>query len=257
MIDPVGVLDRLQKKILYRYDRFIARHADILIANTETHAQRLKDVYGCQNVHVIRNSFDPADFAGTSALPKFEKLTISHVGSIYGKRNADLLFAAINRLAKEFAPEKLKLNVVFLGSGGGGLLESIARYDLAEYVTLIDQVPHKEAIEFMSRSHVLLLIKATGKWSRGQIPGKFFEYVGSGNPVLCIGPRDSEVADIINDCRLGHVVEDSHEEMLGIIRKLYARYLETGALPALMEQQVAPFSSPVMVGKMCTALEGE
>ena len=46
------------------------------------------------------------------------------------------------------------------------------------------QVPHKIAIEIMMKSHLLLLVKATGKGSYGQIPAKFFEYIGVGTPVL-------------------------------------------------------------------------
>ncbi len=102
----------------------------------------------------------------------------------------------------------------------------------------------------MRRAHLLLLIKATGKWSKGQIPGKFFEYVGSRNPVLCIGPKESEVATLIQDQALGYVVEDDLAEMTAVMRAIYDQYLQTGTTPMLTEKQIQPFSSVEMVEKM-------
>jgi hypothetical protein len=100
----------------------------------------------------------------------------------------------------------------------------------------------------------MLLIKATGKWSRGQIPGKFFEYIGSRNPILCIGPQDSEVAEIIRAKELGYVVEDNQEEMLDVLRNVYRQFHQGGSLPLLQAAQADPFSSLVMVKKMYALL---
>jgi hypothetical protein len=249
MINPTHVLDRLQKNLLVKYDRLIATSADVLIANTETHAGTLRKYYGCTNVHVIRNSFDSIDFLNNN-VEKYPELTISHVGSIYGKRNPNILFSAINLLAAECAPETLRLKVIFIGLGGNSISENIERHGVCDYVTVKDQVPHHEAIETMRRSHLLLLIKATGKWSQGQIPGKFFEYIGSRNPILCVGPKESEVADIIRENDLGYIVEDNQEEMLNIMRGVYRQFNEKGSLPTPLDVQTEPFSSKAMVDKM-------
>lgn len=249
MINPSGLLERLEKKLLSGYDKFIAMSADTLVANTETHASRLQGEYNRKNVHVIRNSYDPDDYIDVGD-SKFAEFTIAHVGSIYGKRNPDILFAAIRQLADEYAPEKLNLKVIFLGLGGQSLGESIEKYHLADYVTALDQVPHKDAIACIQQAHLLLLIKATGKWSRGQIPGKFFEYIGSRNPILCIGPQDSEVADIIRENNFGVVVEDNPEDMFSMLKQTYRQFLENGHLPHLNNAQVDIFSAQVMVKKM-------
>lgn len=254
MINPTRLLDRFQKKMLIKYDRLISISADVLVANTETHAEQLRQNYGCTNVQVIRNSYDQTDFSNIRE-DKYPVLTIAHVGSIYGKRNPDLLFAAIKQLASEYAPEKLRLQIVFLGLGGDSLRENIKRYGIEEYVKVKGQVPHQEAIESMCRAHLLLLIKATGKWSKGQIPGKFFEYIGSRNPVLCIGPKDSEVASLIQEHELGYVVEDDLAQMVSIVRKIYQQYLQAGTSSMLTKEQIKSFSSAEMVEKMLQAFE--
>lgn len=254
IINPDNFSDKLHKKVLNKYDRFVCSTADVLIANTENHAAQLRSRHGRTNVHVIRNAYDLEELSN-SKNDKYGVLTISHVGSIYGNRNPDLLFSAIRQLTSEYMPETLQLQILFIGLGGGTLRESIKRFEIDEYVKIIEQVAHHSAIEYMCRSHLLLLIKATGKWSQGQIPGKFFEYVGSHNPVLCIGPKNSEVATLIKEGNLGYVVEDDLAEMVSILRIIYAQYLESGNLHMLSEAQVTPFSSTEMVDKIYQIIE--
>ena len=256
LIDPVNLLDKIHKKLLIKYDKTIAKNADLLISNTVTHSRQLQQNYSVKDVQVIRNSYDSMDYSNCDR-DKFPILTIAHVGSIYGKRNPDLLFAAVQKIATEYAPKPLRLQIVFLGLGGDVLRENIEKFEIQDYVKIEDQVPHHKAIEFMCRAHLLLLIKATGKWSKGQIPGKFFEYIGSRNPVLCIGPKESEVASLMLDHKLGYVVEDNLEEMTGLLRGIYMQYLQTGAIPMLKSEQIQPFSSAEMVEKMVRAVVQE
>jgi glycosyltransferase involved in cell wall biosynthesis len=247
MIEPKALLDKMEKWLLKRYDRFVALRADILLANTETHARQLKMEYGLEHVHVVRNSYDPADYEGLLNLPRFPLYTIAHVGSVYGRRNPEVLFKALSRIVEEASPERPALELIFLGLGGNTLAEQIEQFGLSDYVKVREQVPHDQALEVMCRSHLLLLIKATGKWSLGQIPGKFFEYIGSRNRILCIGPKGSEVASLIREHDLGEVVEDDMEEMLAILKRNYHQFAEDGGCQRLAVQQVSPFSSVKMV----------
>jgi hypothetical protein len=42
-----------------------------------------------------------------------------------------------------------------------------------------------------------LLIEINSKETQSIIPGKLFEYMVSGRPIIAIGPNDSDFADII------------------------------------------------------------
>jgi len=52
----------------------------------------------------------------------------------------------------------------------------------------------------IEQSDALLLVMSRGEKSRGWIPSKFFQYLGTGNPVLALAP-EGEVRDIL--ARLG------------------------------------------------------
>ena len=78
----------------------------------------------------------------------------------------------------------------------------------------------------------------------------FFEYIGSRNPVLCIGPMESEVAELIKAGKLGYVIEDNLDTMTSVLRKVYRLYIESGDISLSSKEQFSPFSSAIMVEKM-------
>jgi hypothetical protein len=224
LINPTDFISKIETMILIALEKLVVKNADIAIANTETHRKALTEKFKTDNFITIRNSFDEDDYKGFSK-EKYNKFTIAHVGSIYGLRKADILFEAVKKLEESIMPEVLNLQILFVGNCGDDLKRSINNYGVEKYVEMKGLVPHKEAIQIMMRSHLLLLIKATGEGSLGQIPAKFFEYVGTKNKVLCLGPKESEVAKIIRELNVGYVIEKDTISLLNILNNEYQLFI--------------------------------
>ncbi|MDY6895200.1 MAG: hypothetical protein SVO01_07285, partial [Thermotogota bacterium] len=223
LINPTDFISKIEARILIALEKLVVKNADIAIANTETHRKELTDKFVTDKFVTIRNSFDEDDYKGLSK-EKYNKFTIAHVGSIYGLRKADILFKAVKKLEESIAPEALNLQILFVGNSVDAFKQTVNNHGVEKYVEIKGMVPHKEAIQIMMRSHLLLLIKATGEGSLGQIPAKFFEYVGTKNKVLCLGPKKSEVAKIIRDLNVGYVIEKDEMSLLDILNKEYQRF---------------------------------
>ena len=222
LINPTTIFSKFELLVLKWLEKIVVKNADIVITNTKTHNEEMKDKYGNKTPFMtIRNSFDPDDYIGKIS-DRYEAFTISHLGGLYGLRKVDLLFQGIKKLEQKRAPSAppLTLKIQLIGSTSPDLKQAIRAYDVGHYVDLLPRIPHKEAIEVMCRSDVLLIIKATGEGSLGQIPAKFFEYLGTGNPILCVGPKESELAGLIRKQKAGYVIEDSIEEMSEAIESL-------------------------------------
>ncbi|MBK9490123.1 MAG: hypothetical protein IPO07_16130 [Haliscomenobacter sp.] len=88
--------------------------------------------------------------------------------------------------------------------------ESVQRYGLQDHTEFIDFVPHAEAVKYQQQSQVNLLLINNSPNARTIIPGKLYEYLGSGRPLLAIGPRDSDSAKVIELTKGGalHNYED-------------------------------------------------
>jgi glycosyltransferase involved in cell wall biosynthesis len=238
LINPADIISKVERFFLKKYETLIVRNSDYIVANTKTHRQELKQDYNLENIVTIRNCFDPADFQDT-VTRSFDKFTIAHIGSIYGKRNVDVLFDATQKLITEFGKDKPDLQVIFVGQNDKSLIEKVKSYGLEQYVHIQPQIPHKDAISLMKSSNLLLLVKATGEWSLGQIPGKFFEYVGAKKRILCIAPIESEVASLIIESSMGYVVEKDSAKIKDILKKEYALFKSVNRTNTDLPEKIA------------------
>ena len=248
LIKPKDLMSKFENRVLIALEKLVVKNADICIANTETHRKELTKNFNTDKFVTIRNSFDEDDYKGISG-EKYEKFTIAHLGSMYGLRKADVLFKAIKELEGSIAPEPLNLQVLFVGSNDLRLKQQVCDYGVEKYVEIKGMVLHKKAIEIMVKSHLLLLIKATGEGSYGQIPAKFYEYLGTGNRIICLGPLESEVAEIIRALSAGYVVENDAKQLLEILKKEYVNFSHgRGTEPK--PRGVEEFSSEFMAQKL-------
>ena len=206
LLKPKGVYSKFMRKVHETLESHIMKKADVVITNTSTHEKELKKKYGYPIIVTVRNSYDPDDYLSFTK-KNFKKYTIAHMGSIYGRRKVDLLFEAIKHIERRSPEKAANLQVIFVGAVSNETKMASKTYEVQPYVKFIGRVPHRRAIEMMMSANLLLLVKATGENSLGQIPAKFFEYLGTGNPILCIGPAQSEVAHLIKRFKLGYVVE--------------------------------------------------
>ena len=70
-------------------------------------------------------------------------------------------------------------------------------------VEFIPYASHPEAIKYMVSSSALLLIIPDHESNKSIVTGKLFEYLASGRPVILIGPKDGDAAEIVEKCKAG------------------------------------------------------
>jgi glycosyltransferase involved in cell wall biosynthesis len=217
----------LERKINHALEKKLMSYSDAVITNSGEVRKDMALRYGKDNVYVVRNSYDEEDF---SRIPrrKYPCFTVSHVGSLYGFRKVDVLFEAVHRLASKGVIDPNNFRLQFVGINPADIRDEAETYGVKEYLVFKEMVPHREAVEVMVMSHLLLLVKGFGRNSRGQIPGKLYEYIGSGNPILCIGPKDSEAAEIIRDAKCGYVVDRTPEDIERILLGEFLRFRGKG-----------------------------
>jgi hypothetical protein len=81
-----------------------------------------------------------------------------------------------------------------IGAVSQEVLDSIALFQLQKYVYNLGYVSHDEAIIHQKKSQVLLLIEINSEDTKSIIPGKLFEYLVSGRPIIGVGPNGSDFA---------------------------------------------------------------
>src|SRR5690606_22908926 len=96
------------------------------------------------------------------------------------------------------------------------------KYGLVDSISSYGYLPHKESIQMLFNSDIILLVIGKGKGSRNFYTGKIFEYIRSDRPILAIVPEDGVAADVINETKTGIVVDP--EKIKGVAEALEKMY---------------------------------
>ncbi len=171
------------------------KRADILMFNNERLARYILG----RQYDTLRSKVLIAPYGHEGVAPKMAskrvdgKLTLTHVGQIYGNRTFSALLDGLTVL-KQSNPkvyETLRIRQVgFVCQAERKRVEHSAVHDR---FTFVDTVPYEESLAEMYRSDCLLVIDPTFDRSQKNIyiPGKLFDYLSTGKPILCIAQEDS------------------------------------------------------------------
>lgn len=182
-------------------ERLVLNSADKIIVTSTTTKKEFQNIT-TKPIKVITNGFDQQR---SETISLDERFTISHIGSLLTKRNPLNLWKVLNELIKENEDFKNSLQLNFIGVLGQEILQSLEEFGLSEHVNIVGYVPHSEAVSYQQKSQVLLLVEIDSKETVGIIPGKFFEYLKAGRPILGVGPANWEVAEMVLETNSGRV----------------------------------------------------
>ncbi len=175
-------------------------------------------------VSIIYNGFDPEDFTELTACQD-DHFSITHFGSFNKYRNPPSLWKALNSLSKENQEFKNQLRIQLIGQTDSSVLKDIENHGLSNNLLLIDHLPHKEGIDHLAKSQILLLPINNTPNASGILPGKMFEYMAVNRPILAIGPANADFIKIIEDTNSGEAVNfDDLEKIKSILSNYFRLY---------------------------------
>jgi len=165
----------------------------------------------------ITNGFDPEDFPPHGAKARGEKFRIVHTGTFHTKmgmhqkrwratyrmlgrcesgmeilpRSPYYLLQALERISRTDPEIHGALEVVFAGVMSNADKELISRSGLAGKVQVTGYLGHSESAKETASADLLFLPLHGLKPGRRSsiVPGKTYEYIGSGNPILAALPE--------------------------------------------------------------------
>jgi hypothetical protein len=184
---------------------------------------------------VITNGYDESDYGGFDAAAIYEKnqtpqLNLLNVGTVYPNSGFDQFVRGLDRvLSRPDYQGKIKLTIV--GALLPDQLAALSREPLKSHVELNGFLPHAQALNHMMAADVILLMPSGGDArTRDKIvPGKLFELLRSGRPLLMIG-WDGESAELVR--RSGSGIFVAADDLPGIEKAIVEFYgrKQTGQL---------------------------
>lgn len=191
---------KFAKKIDNYFERSVLQNAKRIIFVTRSNEEDYLEKYGFlkDKTDVLYWGYDEEafkDFKNDKNI-KDEK-TIVHAGNLFAYQNPKNFWKQI----KIENDKGNKFKIRFIGSVDKQVLDYLKEIGLMNEVELAGFLPYPEMIKQIYEADALLVCASEPR----HVPGKLFEALRTGNPIIAFGDNNTEVKQIIEDANAGMI----------------------------------------------------
>lgn len=238
------------KKLEHR----VLTNADVVVSVTPFYVERFEAISG-RKAELLTNGYDEEDFQFIT-YTRLDKFTIRHIGIVNEQRDPVPFMEAFQQLLDEHEDFRAHVLLEFVGDVYEPFKEYIRKHTaLQPFVRFTGNVSHEEVMKYYGSTSLLLLILTGYRDPHGFFPGKLFEYIATGIPVLSIGPTVSDAAVVLEQANTGVMVEST--DLPGIKQALLNAYVEWNSsdTPLVKKGNIGLYSRKVITKKLVTHLK--
>lgn len=221
-----------------RMEYLSLRTADKVIVTNRKIKEKLLNYYKFltfEDVVIIPHGFDPEDFSTAKSIPKTtDKLIITYSGIFLEYNTPKYFLEAFKQLTIERPDVASKIELHFVGYLRKENQKLIRKLKLEEFVKDFGYMNHDEALRKVMASDVLWFMIGKKRNIDAILPGKMFEYFGTGKPVIASVPEGAAKSASIEYGASFITEPDDVMAIKDAIYKAYQLYLK-GQLPVANE----------------------
>ncbi|MGE5500007.1 MAG: glycosyltransferase [Syntrophothermus sp.] len=174
-----------------------AYKAVFVTRNTQEDFQR-KYPFIKDKSEVLYWGYNEESFAGIKPSPgNKESTTLLHAGNIFDYQNQPAFWKTV----KSEVEKGRDIRIKFIGTVGPAIKNTIAELGLEERTEYSGFLPYDQVAGEMSRAGWLLVCAS----EKRHVPGKLFEYLRTGRPIIAFGDDNDEVKGILEGANAGMV----------------------------------------------------
>ena len=237
-------------------ERAVVTGADLVLAASRTHLEDLRPL-SPRRLELLPNGYEPA--ASVTPL-RGERFTMVFTGTLFHMRQTRVFLDALAAWLARDPAARSRVRVVLAGPYEQDQAQHARRLGLEGVVEFPGPLPHDETRALQGGADLLLLWKPDGRGYRTMVPGKLYEYLDTGRPLLAILPEGDEAARMASDAGAERVDPDDHVGVaLGLERRFaaWARNGTTGGTrPAWLAGHTRAALATRLAGLLDTLVKG-
>lgn len=204
-----------------RLEQEVLDGADAVIAVSPPVRDDFASVTGTP-VYLVTNGFDEDDFPSSGLVQARrggDVFTLVHTGLFAADGNPLRLWDVLADMCREDAAFASRLRIRLAGRTDSQIIDSIRSRGLGANLEDLGYLPHSDTVLEQRAADLLILpLRHEPEYAK-VLPGKIFEYLASGRPVLGIGQPDGAAARVLESCGAGSMFDwEDAGGMAGFIR---------------------------------------
>jgi glycosyltransferase involved in cell wall biosynthesis len=254
-----GFLDTLNvgtwaRKYHKRLESSVLQEADEVVTITPFYKRHFEGL-GNRKVTLLTNGFDEDDFQQI-AYTKSGQFIIRHMGIINEKCDPRPFMLALKSVCVINPELAQKVVVEFYGDVHPQFRHFVEHDDLLKKISLFQgSVPHKKLMQVYGSSSLLVLILTGYKDAEGYMPGKLFEYLATGLPILGVGPVHGDAGTLLQETGAGQMIASENvEEMKRALLRYFIEWKEN-PLPIVKKSAAKRYSRREITRQLSELLE--
>lgn len=247
-------------------ERMVVRSADAVVCVTEPHTALLRQLYPearASKFVTVPNGFDGREWDTPEAegrepgCTRTERFTVTYAGSLrMGRRSPLPLLRALGDLiqAGEIARDRIRIDLFGWCDVAEGrpVASMAAECGLDGCVSVTGPLDRQETLRRLVRSDLLLLLAED--WAY-QIPGKTYEYLRAGRPILALTSAGA-LSDLLRRTGGAWVVDPADDAGIrAVLREAYRAWIEGRVLAGADQGIVSAFDRRLLAARFAELLE--
>jgi glycosyltransferase involved in cell wall biosynthesis len=214
-------------------ERAVLGGSDLVLAASRTHARALEERPGRHPRAVVHlpNGYEPEGPGPEGGAPQAsaERFEVVFTGTLSQMPDTEVLLEALHEVLGRRPEARRRLRATLAGPFESGYRDRAIALGLTGIVEFTGPVSHAESRRLQRGASLLVLWKPRGVPT--MVPGKLYEYLDAGRPIVALLEHDEEAADLVR--RGGGVViaPGDRAALEAEIERRYAAWREGASSP--------------------------
>jgi hypothetical protein len=238
-------------------ERSVLDRADRVLTASRTHAEALVRALGSAGegrVEHLPNGYEPmAESSASAADP--DHFLVVFTGTLAQMPDTEILLESVHDLLAHLPEARRRMRVRLAGPYESGYQDRAIALGLTGIVEFTGPLAHSEARDLQRRADLLILLKARGPQFTTMVPGKLYEYLETGRPLVALLDPGDEAADLARRGGAAVIPPGRRELLTAELERRYRAWRESGRSPDSAASWIENHTRAALAGRLAAALD--